>query len=239
MRRTSYIVVLPLGLLAIGLLDCGGSSPTPQDTCNQVMAAMCQRMSDCGQLGTTSVADCTKSMQANNCSSTAISLACPAGSTFQPSEAQKCIDEQRSQSCTDLGSGVEPDACTQVCTTGGGGGGAGGGSGGTGGGGTGGTSSPGTLGAWDACQQTMVIMCQKTSTCLGSAGLSDLGYTSVSSCTTDMQARGCVDVTQSSCADGEVYHADQAQTCLGSLPSISCTDFSNGTFPSACDLMCQ
>jgi hypothetical protein len=236
--------VLALGLFAAGSLDCDGSSLTPQETCNQVMAAVCQKMSECGQLGGVSVADCTKAMQANNCSSAAIARSCPAGSKFQANEAQKCIDEQKSQSCTDLANGVEPSACALVCTAGGGGGasggggtGGGGGAGGMGGGGGGSTTSPG--GALDACKQTMAIMCQKTSTCLGAAGLSALGYTSVDSCTTGTQATVCADVTQTSCAGGETYYPDQARTCLSALPSLSCTDFSNNKFPSACDLMCQ
>ncbi len=233
MQRTSYRwSLLALGLLVIGSLHCDGSSLTPQDTCNQVMAAMCQRLSDCGQLGTTSVADCTKAMQGNNCTSAAIAQACPAGSKFQPSEAQRCIDEQKSQSCTDLDNGVEPSACTQVCT-------AGGGTGGTGGGGTGGSTIPGTLGALDACKQMMVIMCQKTFTCQGASGLGALGYTSVDSCTTGMQAKECADVTQTSCGGGLTFYPDQGKTCLSGLPSLSCTDLSNSNLPSSCSLMCE
>lgn len=242
MRRISF--PLALGLLVAGFLACDGSSLTIQETCNQVMAAMCQRMSDCGELGTTSVADCTKAMQAGNCTSASISLACPSGTTFHASQAQKCIDEQKSQSCTDLDNGLEPNACTLVCTAGGtggtGGGGSGNGNAGSGGtGGTGGTTTPGTLGALDACKETMALMCQKTSTCFGTTALTDLGYASVAACTTEMQADGCADVTQTSCDDGQTYHADQAKACLSALPSISCTDFAGGTFPSSCNLMCQ
>jgi hypothetical protein len=85
----------------------------------------------------------------------------------------------------------------------------------------------------------MAITCQKTSTCVGAAGLSALGYTSVDTCTTGMQTQVCADVTQTSCAGGQTYYADQARTCLSSLPSISCTDFTNSNFPSACNNMCQ
>lgn len=233
MRRISFPVTS--GLLVAGFLACGGSSLTPQETCNQVMAAMCQRMSDCGELGTTSVADCTKAMQAGNCTNASISLACPSGTTFHASQAQKCIDEQKSQTCADLANGLEPNACTLVCTAGGTGGTGGGGNGGSGG--SGGTS--GTLNALDACKETMAFMCQKTSTCYGATGLSALGFSSVAACTTDMQADGCAEVTQTACDGGRAYHADQGKACLAALPSISCADFSDGTFPSACDLMCQ
>jgi len=223
MRRNSCLLISALlGLLTAGLITCGGSNLTIQDTCNQVMAAMCERESACGTLGSQTVADCTKTMQANNCSGSS-ALACPAGTTFQSSQAQKCIDDQKSQSCTDLANGVEPAGCLLVCSAGG----------------TGGTGGTGGLGALDACHQTMAILCQKTSTCLGSTGLSELGYTSVESCTTGMQSSGCADVTQTTCGGGTTYHADQAQPCLSGLTNLSCTDFTNNNLPSACNSMCQ
>jgi hypothetical protein len=234
MRRTSYLSAFSLfGLLTAGLIACGGSDLTPQETCNQVMSAVCQRLSDCGQLGTTSIADCTKSMQASNCTNAA-DITCPTGTTFQAGQAQKCIDEQKGQSCTDVENGVMPAACELVCAAGGGG------TGGTGGGGTGGTGgSGGGLAIQDACKEVMALLCSKTSTCSGSAGLSALGYTSVSACTTDMQAQSCATPEDAACDTGMTYYPSQAQSCITGLSSLACTDFTNGSFPASCDLICQ
>jgi hypothetical protein len=247
-RPLSPSVLGLLGFLGTGLMGCGGSALTPLDACTQAMAAMCERSSACGGTaalntlgGYTSVSDCTKGMQATNCA--ASNLGCSTGEAFKPDQAQKCIDSLRSQACTDVSDGVEPVACSLVCVsggTGGTGGGGGGGTGGTSGGGTGGTNGgTGTLSAQDACKQVMAALCERTSTCAGSTGLSALGYTSVSSCTTGMQSLDCATPAQAGCSTGQTYHADQAKKCVDSMVAQSCSDFTAGTTPAVCDLVCQ
>jgi|GEM_PF-3086352 len=222
MPRTSNLsTFLLLGLLTTGLLTCGGSSLTPTETCNQVMAAMCDRLSACGMIGSTTVADCTTSMQANNCSNPA-DIACPSGYVFSSAQAQKCVDEQKAQSCTDLGNDVMPTACGLVCTVSNTGGGTG-----------------GNLPIQDACKQVMAIMCERTSTCLGASGLSALGYTTVASCTAEMQAEACGTPQQAACDTGTTYYPDQARNCISGLGTLTCADFTNDNYPPSCGLVCQ
>jgi hypothetical protein len=224
MRRTAYLsLCLFLGLLTPGLLTCGGSSLTMQETCNQAMAAMCDRASACGINSYSSVAECTTAMQTANCSDPT-ALTCPAGTVFSSTQAQKCIDEQKAQSCTDLANDVMPTACGLVCAVSN--------TGGSGGAG-------GTLAIQDACKQVMAIMCERTSTCVGASGLSALGYTSVASCTSGMQADACGTPQQAACDPGMTYYPDQAQQCINSLSTLACTDFTNDVYPPACDLVCQ
>ena len=218
MRRTAYLsLCLFLGLLTPGLLTCGGSSLTMQETCNQAMAAMCDRASACGINSYSSVAECTTAMQTANCSDST-ALTCPAGTVFSSTQAQKCIDEQKAQSCTDLANDVMPTACGLVCAVSGGG------------------SGP-TIQA--ACAQVMEITCERISTCLGSAGLSAAGYTSIAECTSGMQAENCATVASGSCGSGETYYPAQAQACIDGMATLSCADFTNTNFPIACDLLCQ
>ncbi len=241
MRFTSSPSVFGLlGLLGTGLMGCGGSSLSPLEACNQAMAAVCERSSACGgaaalsSMGYASVDDCTKGMQAANCA--ASQLTCATGEAFQSNQAQKCVDDLRNQSCTDVSNGVEPAACALVCGPAGAGGtggqGGGGGSGGTGGG-------TGTISAQDACKQVIAALCERTSTCVGADGLTALGYTSVSSCTTGMQNESCATPADAGCSAGETYHADQAQACVDGMVSLSCANYLAGTTPDACTLVCQ
>lgn len=245
MRALPFLSVFPfLGLLVSGLSSCGGSGPSPQEACKQAMAAVCERAHSCGgtawsNMGSSSVAECTTEMQALNCSDPA-DYACDPGETFQEAQVPKCIDALKIQACTDLAN--MPTACDLVCRAGGGiiGGGGTGGAGGAGGSGGAGGGSSTTSGssARDACNQTMAIMCERTSACFGSAGLSELGYGSVAACTTGMQT-DCATLPASGCDSGQTYYPDQAPKCIAELKSISCTDFTEGNLPTACDLMCR
>ena len=143
---------------------------------------------------------------------------------FKSDQAQKCIDGLKTEACTDVSNNVEPAACSLVC----------------GPASTGGTGGTGTLSAQDACKQVMAAMCERTSTCTGATGLNDLGgYTSVAACTTDMQSQDCATPAQAGCTTGQTYHADQAQLCVNGMVALSCTNFTAGTTPAACGLVCQ
>lgn len=246
MRHLSYLSAFGLfTLLAVCLTNCGGGSVSPADACNQAMAAMCERASTCGGVaalnelgGFASVAECTKGLQAASCTSN--NITCPAGQVFQSDQAQKCVDSLRSQTCVDYTNGIQPAACDLVCGSGSssnpgsvnGGQGGNGGTGSTGGG-------TGTLAAQDACKQVLAALCERTSTCVGSAGLAALGYNSVSACTTGMQSESCATPQAAGCDTGETYYADQAKLCVDNMATLSCANFSAGTTPAACDLVCQ
>lgn len=122
MRQTMVAAVL--GFFAIGLSACGSSNSnlTPQEACNERIAAECQKVSDClGATGLTSlggytsVADCTTQMQAQDC--TAAMVACTAPETYSVSDAQACIDAVKALTCATLVSVASPsDATPPVCS---------------------------------------------------------------------------------------------------------------------------
>jgi hypothetical protein len=246
MRRISCrSVFATLGLMVSGLMGCGGSSLSAQDACNQAMAATCEKANACGGAAAlaamgnfTSVADCTKGLQADTCIPS--NLTCDVGETFKPDQAQKCVDGIKSSSCTDFTNNVMPAACDLACSPGGGTGGSGGTGGGGGFGGSGGTGgSAGGPTAQVACNQVMAALCNRTSACAGSAGLTALGYTSIAACTTGMQAESCATPAAAACDSTEVYYPDQAQQCVDGMVALSCANYTAGTFPAACDLVCQ
>ena len=240
MKTVLYLsVFVVLGLLSAGLPSCGGSDLSPQEACNQAMAAMCERANTCGALsgmGFSSVSECTTNMQALNCSNTS-DITCDPGETFQQSQAKKCISDLKNQACTDLDN--MPPACGLVCAAGTGAGGSGGGAGGNGGGAGGAGGGGGGPTAQEACKQVWAAMCDRTSACYGADGLTAMGYTSVAACTTGMQAEYCATPADAGCETGFTYHPDQAQTCVNGMVSLSCTDYASGTTPAACDLVCQ
>ena len=94
----------------------------------------------------------------------------------------------------------------------------------------------GGLSETDACKQYFAVFCNMTSTCSGTAGLSALGYTSLAECTTSEQA-ACVSTP--TCKSNEVYHSDNAQTCIDQTKAQGCTDFTNNVTPPSCDLVCM
>ena len=104
-----------------------------------------------------------------------------------------------------------------------------GGIGGSGGwGGNGGSSVGAGLSPADACNQTVAVICERTSSCGGPQALD---------CTKGLQNVNC-DATRGACAPGQVYHPDQAQKCIDNFRAESCTDFGNGLEPTACGLVC-
>jgi len=244
MKTVLYLsVFVVLGVLSAGLPSCGGGDLSPQEACNQAMAAMCERANTCGgtawsDMGFSSVAECATGMQTVNCSNSS-DIACDPGETFQQSQAKKCISDLKSQACTDLAN--MPPACGLVCAAGGGAGGSGaggigvpgnGGAGGAGGGGAGPT-------AQEACRQVMAALCERTSACYGADGLTAWGFTSVAACTTGLQAESCATPADAACDTGLTYHPDQAQKCVNGMVSWSCADYAAGTMPAACGLVCQ
>jgi hypothetical protein len=234
-----------LGFLAASLPSCGGGSDlTMQETCDQAMAAICERANTCGGApallamgGYSSVAECTTGLQTSNCSNPA-DIACDPGTTFQESQAKKCISDLKNQACTDLDN--EPASCTLICAAGGGAGGSGaGGIGVPGNGGAGGSGGGGGLAAQDACKQVMAAVCERTSACFGAEGLAALGYTTVAACTADMQAEACATPADADCDPGLTYHPEQAQKCVDGMVTLTCANYASGTMPAACDLVCQ
>jgi hypothetical protein len=92
--------------------------------CNDAVAAICERSFYCGgapalaKLGYASLAACTAGMQTTNCAARA---PCGPGATFDADQAKRCSDDIRTEPCVDFNNGVDPVACSLVCSGGGGG----------------------------------------------------------------------------------------------------------------------
>ena len=155
--RPNLSMFAPLGLLVASLAGCGGGGggSAQKDACNQTMAVTCDKAFACSgaawtDMGFSTVAECTKAMQAAICANTS----CATGETYHADQAQKCIDDTKAQPCTDVNNSVVPPSCDLVCSAESS---AGGGTGGTGVGGAGGSSGAGgstaaaCTGTFNAC----------------------------------------------------------------------------------------
>jgi hypothetical protein len=116
----------------------------------------------------------------------------------------------------------------------GGGGSGGGGSTGGGGGGPSTGGSGGGLAPNEACKQNIAAFCERTLRCDGTNGLSALGYTSVTDCTTQVQAKACMGASEL-CGAGQTYHPDKAQLCVNAMKDLACTSQAS---PAVCDEVC-
>lgn len=91
---------------------CSGAPSNPTDFCNQVSQVVCHRIFDCA-LGTAQTLygtedDCRTKFEANlNCGT----AQCPAGTTYNPTNAQTCIDDLNGEACTDVVKGTIPALC--------------------------------------------------------------------------------------------------------------------------------
>ncbi len=103
-------------LLAVAVSACGGSDPIGD--CKTLMEVGCNRAFECAPTGSAilygTVSECIANRSALAC--TPERTACPSGYSFNSGNSQRCIDEFRTASCTDLGAGFVPDSCNQVCT---------------------------------------------------------------------------------------------------------------------------
>lgn len=121
--------------LAVGCSDSdGGSGSGTASLCT----TFCNRMNDCGTLGSTTIADCQSSCnsQAPQCTPTASAYAA-------------CDNALKTQDCSTLASST-PTECVNVCQ-GSNGGNGGSGNGGSGGSGNGGSGNGGTSNTGDGC----------------------------------------------------------------------------------------
>jgi hypothetical protein len=92
-----------------------------------------------------------------------------------------------------------------------------------------------------ACNEEIAALCNWASRCGGQSTLAAMGgYTSVSDCTSKMQATECAG-TNSQCDSGKTFHADKAQACVDGTNSMACPTSSNSSPPTsaACDQVCQ
>ena len=219
MRLRSYASVFGLlGISAVGLVGCPDSGGLSKDAapCFQAMAIKCEQISTCGgvtaltSLGYSSAADCTKGLQAANC--TSAQDACDPGTN--------CLDSLRAQSCADFSSGVRPAACIYACIPGGGG--------------TGGDVG---LSELAACNEAIAAICEQTSLCGGTLALAKLGYSTTSDCTGGLQNAKCA--SQAGCGPGQTFDPNQAKKCIDGFRAESCADFSGGVEPDACSLVCS
>ncbi len=84
-----------------------------------------------------------------------------------------------------------------------------------------------------ACNSALSAVCNKASSCNG------LGTISVSECI----SLGSSSCTNAACPSGKTFSSSAASQCINDINALSCTDanndYTNGTLPSSCDLICQ
>ena len=105
-------------LIAALLSGCGGPNTSdPISACKSTVSAVCDRSFQCfpteGPQVYGSLGDCNARVSAHSCT-TALS-SCPAGLTFDPGAASKCVEDYRNVSCSDLANGIVPASCNQTC----------------------------------------------------------------------------------------------------------------------------
>jgi hypothetical protein len=109
-------VVIASVVVLVSAAACSSGPATAPDACYQVLSSGCQKLFACVDaptiqqtLGYTSQDDCATKLQAQaNCSATT----CPAGTTFDSSLAQKCLDDINALACADAQ--TTPQSCKQT-----------------------------------------------------------------------------------------------------------------------------
>jgi|GEM_PF-4376050 len=95
-----------LCLLAVG---CSSGTADPVSACKTIASTGCDALASCNKLNGFTVAQC---IQANEASCP--TAKCPAGTTFDSSAADGCVEAIRTEDCTDLGS-FTPPSCLALC----------------------------------------------------------------------------------------------------------------------------
>jgi hypothetical protein len=110
--RHTFVAVL----FAIAASACGGADPIAD--CKALVELACNKTFECSPTGAEvlygTVSNCIATASAQSC--TAARTACPSGYSFNSGNSKRCIDDYRSASCSDVGAGVLPESCNQVCT---------------------------------------------------------------------------------------------------------------------------
>lgn len=114
MRRVLLAVVL-----SVAFTGCSSSPADPVALCKQAFTNYCARAFACfpteaaNQWGTAQ--QCVTTLSGQTCPTSA-ATACTAPKTFNENNANQCVQAFANESCTDVGNGVTPPICNQVCT---------------------------------------------------------------------------------------------------------------------------
>lgn len=104
-------------LIAAALSGCGGTNTSdPISACKATVSSICDRSFQCFpdvQQVYGSVGDCNTLLSAHSC--TPALTSCPAGRTFDPEAASRCVEDYRNAPCSDLMNGIVPASCNQTC----------------------------------------------------------------------------------------------------------------------------
>lgn len=104
-------------LIAAALSGCGGANTSdPISACKSTVSAVCDRSFQCfpeSKQVYGSLENCNAGVSAHSCTTALTS--CPAGLTFDPGAASRCVEDYRNVSCSDLLNGVIPASCNQTC----------------------------------------------------------------------------------------------------------------------------
>ena len=112
--RHGFVAVV-LGALSA----CGGSGTgDPLSACKSGIDAVCNKAFQCFpaefQQLYGSLSGCITQFGAATCTTAATT--CPPGTSFNSSNASRCVDDYKNESCTDLGNNNIPPSCLQTCT---------------------------------------------------------------------------------------------------------------------------
>lgn len=100
--------LLVLGGLCALAVGCGSSNGNPADACNNAANTICNKLSSCGSLNGSTVAQCvTAGAAAASCST----RTCPAGTSFDSNLASTCITDINNENCASISSGTVPASC--------------------------------------------------------------------------------------------------------------------------------
>lgn len=86
----------------------GNDTSSPSAACNSLANTVCNKLSSCNLLGSTSVSTCTSALEGQLSCST---QSCPSGKSFNSSAASQCLNDIGNESCTDVGNAVLPNSC--------------------------------------------------------------------------------------------------------------------------------
>jgi hypothetical protein len=89
----------------------GNDTSSPAAACNSLANTLCNKLSSCNLLGSTTVAACISGAEA---AASCATLTCPAGKSFNSGAASQCLSDLGNESCTDVGNQVLPTSCQAI-----------------------------------------------------------------------------------------------------------------------------
>jgi hypothetical protein len=111
-----------LSVVACGSDKDDSSTSTPDAACKSIVAELCSKFFGCftkdelaaaASVVGNNEADCRTKYEQQQCSSQM--LKCDSGESYSSSKANECLDQFKSFSCDEFGTGNTPAACDAIC----------------------------------------------------------------------------------------------------------------------------